>query len=239
MINQSIGQTFVFVTFLIGEEIARPRRSTPTPTPAPEMPRSVILLAILFTGKSKAPFKKVVCYLCCYSCAFINSCFCFHCCVSPLAVKSCRRTFLPSLGYLQSPNMPDMMVCSEKDINTPELILWLYWSKLIIFLYWKAVVPTDVWGESRARPESPLSRSFPTGGELTSVNQPFNCVAPAITSLTAHMFAVVLNWSELSLLQLLLRFLQKTFHQEVIMAILQSLLVNLALKTIRHHQSYI
>lgn len=40
---------------------------------------------------------------------------------------------------------------------------------------------------------------------------------------------LVLNWTQLLfLLQLLLRFLQKTFHQEVITAILRTLLVNLA-----------
>lgn len=33
------------------------------------------------------------------------------CCISSVTVTGYRRTFLPSLGCLQRPNMPDMMVC--------------------------------------------------------------------------------------------------------------------------------
>lgn len=38
-LEQAAAELLMYVT---GEEIARPRRSTPTPSPAPETPRSVI-----------------------------------------------------------------------------------------------------------------------------------------------------------------------------------------------------
>uniref|UniRef100_A0A3B4U1Z8 SH3GL interacting endocytic adaptor 1 n=1 Tax=Seriola dumerili TaxID=41447 RepID=A0A3B4U1Z8_SERDU len=76
-----------FYVSLIGEEIARPRRSTPTPSPAPEM-----------------------------------------------------------LSDRLSQNVPAFF-------GLPSETKYARYD----------VVPTDVWGDSRPRSESPLSRSFPTG----------------------------------------------------------------------------
>lgn len=130
--------------FLVGEEIARPRRSTPTPSPVPDAPRFFAAPEVSSGMEQQEWLNRE-----------------FRSDVSQNVPSFFGMPSEPRYARYdgQLPGRQEGVAVSGGEGVTFVISLSI------------AVVRTDVWEEdSRPRSESQLSRSFPTGGELLPIS---------------------------------------------------------------------